>query len=183
MKHLLIIILSFLLLSSPLFGLRIQVYDLKCEGKFFNLKNSYFEEGILLSLDRENIKEYGKELDRKLGETLYGWKGSSGIHWVTWRGENMPTYKGEIKNGKPNGFGVLCLPKDYSWEYVGLWKDGIFWRGFHYDRKGNILDKYVNGKGIKQTKWLYNVNMGKEIGNGENWLFLERIKKFVFNLF
>ena len=37
-------------------------------------------------------------------------------------GKVQPKYKGEITNGKPNGFGVLTFP-DGSY-YVGEFKDG-----------------------------------------------------------
>ena len=78
MKHLLIL-LSFLLLSSPLFGQ---------------------ETGV-----------------------LYLYETSSGKKWKTFGdGKVQPKYKGDIKNGKPNGQGTLTLPNGFN--YVGEWKDG-----------------------------------------------------------
>ena len=80
MKHLLII-LSFLLLSSPVIG------------------NSH------------------------KGETLYLWETSSG--WV-WKGfgdkDTHRVYKGDVENGKPNGFGFLIFTNGDK--YVGEWKNG-----------------------------------------------------------
>jgi len=153
MKHLLII-LSILLLSSPLFGQ---------------------ETGV-----------------------LYQYETSSGLVWKTFGdGKVQPKYKGEIKNGKPNGFGFQTykngnkyfgghkngLPNGQGrsiypdgsmylgeymdgkfhgqgtytygkgkWEgekFVGEWKDGKRWNGTYYDKEGNIHSKVVNGKGQK----------------------------------
>ena len=77
MKHLLII-LSFLLLSSPVIG------------------------------------------DNHKGETLYGW--GECCDWV-WKGfgdkETHQKYTGDVKNGKPNGFGILIDPDGIK--YVGEW--------------------------------------------------------------
>ena len=126
MKHLLIILISFLLLSSPVIG------------------------------------------DNHKGETLYGrgkccdyvWKGfgEKGTH---------PIYKGEVENGVPNGLGILIDPDGikyvgewiHRWkngqgtftradggEYVGSWKNGTRWNGTFYDKNGNIIYKYVNGR-------------------------------------
>ena len=69
MKHLLIILISILLLSSPLFGQETSV--------------------------------------------LYQYETSSGLVWKTFGdGKVQPKYKGEIKNGKMNGLGVLIYPYD-----------------------------------------------------------------------
>ena len=84
MKHLLII-LSILLLSSPLIG------------------NSH------------------------KGETLYAW--GECCDWV-WKGfgdkETHSVYKGQVKDGKPEGIGILIY-KDGR-KYEGNWKNGI-WNG------------------------------------------------------
>ena len=131
MKHLLII-LSFLLLSSPVIG------------------------------------------DNHKGETLYRWKNTSGIGYV-WKGygnkDTHRKYQGDVKNGKPNGLGFLIYPN--GWKYMGSWKngehngqgtyshtdgrkyvgeyeEGIRKNGTSYDKDGNIIGKYVNGKYIKQ---------------------------------
>ena len=149
MKHLLII-LSILLLSSPVIG------------------------------------------DNHKGETLYRWKNPSGDGYV-WKGfgdkETHPKYKGDVKNGKPNGLGILIyygggkyvgewkngrphgqgtgtLPdgRKYVGEYKdgkrhgqgtythhdgrkfeGEWKDGEVWNGIVYDSKQNIIETWLNG--------------------------------------
>ena len=55
---------------------------------------------------------------------LYQYKTSSGIKWETFGNEKVqPKYKGEITNGKPNGFGVLTYPYKGK-SIVGEWKNG-----------------------------------------------------------
>ena len=130
MKHLIIILISLLLLSSPVTG--------------------------------NNHK----------GETLYLWETSSGEVWKGFgHNEFHPVYKGDVKNGVPNGLGFLIYPNGTkyvgSWkngkkngkgtrtnsiggEYVGDYKEGKQWNGIGYDKNGNITYKYVNGKWIKQ---------------------------------
>ena len=131
MKHSLFILISFLLLSSPVIG--------------------------------NNHK----------GETLYGWENPSGDGYI-WKGfgdnETHPVYKGDVKNWKPNGLGIMITP--WGSKYVGSWKNGeqlegtftnsigtkivgswkrnITWNGILYDKNGNIRVKFVNGKLIIQ---------------------------------
>jgi hypothetical protein len=31
-------------------------------------------------------------------------------------------------------------------KYIGEWKDGNFWNGTGYDKKGKRISKYLNGK-------------------------------------
>ena len=125
MKHLLII-LSFLLLSSPVIG--------------------------------NNHK----------GETLYRWGECCDYKWMGFGDkETHPKYQGQVKDGKPNGLGVLISPDGSkyvgSWEdgekngqgtytfsdgrkYEGKWKYGEMWTGIFYDNNGNIEGKMLNGK-------------------------------------
>ena len=136
MKHLLII-LSFLLLSSPVIG-------------------------------------------EKTG-ILYYWERSSGDVWKPFGDDNThPKYEGDIKNGKPDGLGILYdgyLKWDGSFHYymykgtkfigswkngkphgegrftygdsdtVGDWKNGKEWNTISREYKnGYVFFKYVNGK-------------------------------------
>jgi hypothetical protein len=130
-KHLLIL-LSFLLLSSPVIG------------------------------------------DNHKGETLYGWKTSSGFVWKGF-GEKYtnPKYQGDVEDGKPNGVGILIYPMGgkyvggwkngknngegtytYSWggKYVGEWWDNVLWNGTYYNENGNITEKYVNGLKVEKRR-------------------------------
>jgi len=56
--------------------------------------------------------------------------------------------KEEYKNGKEHGQGTLTTPDGKK--YVGEWKDGKPLNGIFYDKDGNIIGKYVNGKKIEQ---------------------------------
>ena len=127
-KHLLIILISILLLSSPVIG------------------------------------------DNHKGETLYRW-GECCKEDFKWMGfgdkETQPEYKGQVKNGKPNGLGVIIYPRGFKyvgeykdgkrngqgtwthpdgWKYVGEYKDGYRWNGIRYYKNGKIWGKYVNGE-------------------------------------
>ena len=126
MKHLLIILISLLLLSSPVIG------------------------------------------DNHKGETLYVWGEYPDFKWMGFgEKDTHPKYQGQVKDGKPNGLGILIDPDGikyvgewihrwkngqgtFTWsdggEYVGSWKNGTRWNGTFYDKNGNIIYKYVNGR-------------------------------------
>ena len=109
MKHLLIVLISFLLLSSPVIG------------------------------------------DNHKGETLYMW-GEVGSGDYKWMGfgdkETHPKYQGQVKDGKPNGLGILIFLS--GTKYVGSWKNREYWNGTLSDEDGKIYGKVVNGEYIKQ---------------------------------
>ena len=129
MRHILIILISILLLSSPVIG------------------------------------------DNHKGETLYRWETTSGVVWKGFGDKDTnPKYKGDVENGKPNGFGFLIFTNGDKYvgewkdgfpngpgtetypnggKYVGSWKGGKMWNGTSYDKDGNITYKIVNGKTIK----------------------------------
>ena len=128
MKHLLLILLSFLLLSSPVIG------------------------------------------DNHKGETLYQWGKYPDFKWMGFGDKDtQPKYQGQVKDGKPNGLGVIFEPNGskyvgswengkwngqgtYTWKdgskFVGEWKEGKPWNGTQYNKDRNILGKYVNGSYI-----------------------------------
>ena len=150
MKHSLIILIYFLLLSSPVIG--------------------------------NNHK----------GETLFRWETSCCYEWKGFGDkETNPKYQGEVKNGKPHGFGILIFPNglkyvgefkdglsngqgtstydgskyvgefkdgkqhgkgidfdsDLGMKYEGEFKNGKIWNGTMSDTEGNIFNKWVNGVG------------------------------------
>jgi len=53
-------------------------------------------------------------------------------------------YEGKFKDGKYDGQGT------YTWsdgrKYVGEFKDGKRWNGIIFDKEGNIIGKWLNGK-------------------------------------
>ena len=62
--------------------------------------------------------------------------------------KNDGKYVGEIKNGLPNGQGTYTSSNGEK--YKGEWKDEKPWNGTYYDKDGNIIGKFVNGKEIHQ---------------------------------
>jgi hypothetical protein len=117
--------------------------------------------------------------ERSLGEVVY-WgirNGKFGFYTEKWEGvesednKDMTRYEGEIKYGEPNGYGKFTESNGGKYEgelkmgfpngqgtgispdgvkEVGEYKMGKFVNGTKYDKNGNITDKYVNGKMIKQ---------------------------------
>ena len=125
MKHLLILLISILLLSSPVIG---------------------EETGV-----------------------LYQYETSSGFVWKTFGdGKVQPKYKGEITNGKPNGFGILTYPYGEK-SVVGEWKNGKEWNTKHTKNDGTLIGKFENGKWIVSWGVLY---FGKR--NGELGYYTEK---------
>ena len=121
MKHLLII-LSFLLLSSPVIG------------------------------------------DNHKGETLYRWKTSSGYVWKGFGDKGTHrVYKGEWKNGKPNGLGVITYRDGHK--YVGEFKDGKkHGQGTWTSTEGEKYSgEWKDGKKYGQGKYTY-PNGSKYVG-------------------
>ena len=58
--------------------------------------------------------------------------------------KNQPKYRGQVKDGKPNGLGVLISTN--GWTYFGSWQNGQIWSGTEYDNYGNIIFSWVEGK-------------------------------------
>ncbi len=113
MKHLLILLISILVLSSPVIG------------------NSH------------------------KGETLYQWGKYRDYKWMGFGDKDIhPKYQGQVKDGEPNGLGILIFPNGDkyvgSWEngerlngtatwfdgtkIIGEWKNDGIWNGIHYHK-------------------------------------------------
>ena len=112
------------------------------------------------------------------GEVLFQWGEYPNYKWMEFGDiDTQPKYKGQVKNGKPNGLGIIIYTDGSryvgGWEngkyqgqgtftkpdgtkYVGSWKiiDGFssHWNGEYYDKDGIIKYKWVNGQLIKQYK-------------------------------
>ena len=130
MKHLLIILISILLLSSPVIG------DNHKGETLYGWGNTlpYVWKGVG---DKETHPKY--EGDVENGKP----------NWVCFlTSPNGGKYIGEWKNGERTG------PGTYTWsngdKYVGEYKDEKPWNGTYYDKDGNIVDRVVNGNWIKQ---------------------------------
>ena len=139
MRHLLIILISILLLSSPVIGEETGVLYLWENGTKYmgewkdGIKHG---QGTYTYLDGKNyVGEFRNGKFNGQGTYIYG------IGKL--KGEK---YEGEWKNGERTG------PGTYTWsngdKYVGEYKDEKPWNGTYYDKDGNIKGKYVNG--VKQ---------------------------------
>ncbi len=127
MKHLLII-LSLLLLSSPVIG---------------------EETGV-----------------------LYQYETSSDFVWKTFGDEKVQhKYKGEIKNGKPNGVGILY--ENFEIKYMGGWKNGLFHGIGTFDSLDGLVyvGEYKKGKRDGQGKQTFphGEKFVGEFNDGEMW--------------
>ena len=70
------------------------------------------------------------------------------MKWVNGDSGNEGKYEGEIENWKPNGIGNITYL--IGIKYVGKWKDGREWNGTGYNKNGEIVVRFVNGKQIEQ---------------------------------
>jgi len=83
----------------------------------------------------------------KKEETLYRWETSSGIVWKRFGDKDTHrVYKGEWKNEKLNGLGVMTYPDGHK--YVGEWKNGKYnGQGTStYPDGGKYVGKFKDGK-------------------------------------
>ena len=83
--------------------------------------------------------------DNHKGNTLYVLGEYPDWEWVE-SGDKytQPKFQGQVKDGKPNGLGVLTSTN--GWKYFGSWKNGEIWNGTEYDNYGNIIYRWVEGK-------------------------------------
>ena len=145
MKHLLIL-LSFLLLSSPLFGQSSKYESVsQCVLQTMTEKKLTGNESFELVKDEcERILEKVENKGKKKGVLFFinrNWK----VGWFEDGDEKKDgKYMGEIKNGKPNGHGTHTYSNGEI--YVGKWKGGSPWIGTKYNKNGKTLGKWVNGK-------------------------------------
>ena len=148
MRHILIILISLLLLSSPMFGQ--------------SSKYEHVSQCVLQTMTKRELtgnkmfKMVEEECEWILGRVKGKWKKSQmGVLFFINRDRIVGWYEdgdekkdgkyvGEIKNRKPNGQGTHTY---YNGEiYVGKWKGGSPWIGTKYKKNGTILGKWINGK-------------------------------------
>ncbi len=96
-----------------------EMVKVECEKHFKKVKKI---NGILFFINR----------DRKLGWYEKGDREKDG------------EYVGEIEKRKPNGHGTHTYSNGEK--YVGEWKGGMPWIGTKYNKNGEILGKWTNGK-------------------------------------
>ncbi len=155
---LLLITLSILLTSSPLFGQETGVLYLWENG------TKYMGEWKDGKKHGQGTFTYGKgkwEGDKYEGEFKVGYRNGQGTY--TWsdgdkyvgefkgdkpNGQGTYTwsdgrkYEGEFKVGKKHGQGTYTLPNGSK--YVGEWRENKSWNGTEYDKNGNVIGKFVN---------------------------------------
>ena len=143
-----LLLVSFLLLILSFNGCKSVIKEpileeLDVTQKTVSLEVWYF--GIRTGLDawydekQERVKnEDNKDVSKYAGEFKHG---QGTLTWSDGR-KNV----GEYKDGKRHGQGTSNFPDGRK--YVGEYKDGGFRNGILYNKKGNIIEKYVNG--VKQ---------------------------------
>ena len=123
MKHLLIFLISFLL-SSPVIGQ---------SSKYESVSQCVLQTMEERKLTGNKMFEMvGEECKRNQGSYKKGDRKKDG------------KYVGEIENRKPNGQGIHTYSNGEK--YVGEWKGGMPWIGTKYNKNGEILGKWTNGK-------------------------------------
>ena len=129
MRHSLIILISLILLSSPVFGNSHKGETLYGWGNTL----PYVWKGVG---DKDTHPKYEGDVENGVPNGLgvlistNGWK-----------------YFGSWKNGKRNGQGTQTFV-DGS-KFVGEHKNGRWWNGIYYDKDGKITKKVVKGKMIR----------------------------------
>ena len=156
MKHLLII-LSILLLSSPVIGQKssLEVKEMtSLEGVLYRSPKGGWTFKEKENSDRKYLGEIKNGLPNGLGILKYdlGWG------WKKYVGEfkdgkehgqgtttfpNGDRYVGEYKDGDSHGQGTFTS-KDGE-KFIGEWKVDKEWNGYNYNKDGKIISKYVNG--------------------------------------
>ena len=134
MRHILIT-LSILLFSSFLFSI-----EKKEQGNFTFTNGAKYKgelkDGIPIGQGTSTFRDGGKYV----GEFREGLLNGQGT--FTWSNGNK--YVGEFKDGLLNGQGISTLFDGRK--YVGQFKDGKRWNGINFDKEGNIIGKWLNGK-------------------------------------
>jgi len=131
MKHSLIILISILLLSSPVIG----------EGK---TSKTLFEWKTASGIQWREIGD--KDLHAKYkGDVVIG--RPHGVGTVVYPDGNK--YVGEWMNGLFHGQGIYTTASN-GYSYVGEYRIGSLWNGTMKEKDGNIDYKVVNWEKIKQ---------------------------------
>ena len=129
MKHSLFILISFLLLSSPVIG-----ENHKGETLY---RWSIYPELVWKGFgDKETHPEYKGEVENGI---------PNGLGFIIHPNGNK--FVGSWVNGKKldGTFTYIVGSK-----YVGSWLEGEWWKGILYDEYGKVHTEYVNGKEVKQ---------------------------------
>ena len=166
-----LIILSILLLSSPLFGQSTPKYESVSQCVLQTMTEKKLTGNEMFELVKEECQrilgKVGVKGKKRQKGVLYGRSVNGKWGWYGLGDEEKDgKYVGEIVNGKPNGQGTQTW--SVGDKYVGEWKDGEKlgqgtytssngqkyegefkygekWNGTVYDNDGIKKSKYVNG--------------------------------------
>jgi len=148
MKHILIII-SFLLLSSPVIGNNHKGETLYAWGEYIPFVWKGFgdkETHPKYTGDVKNGKPDGQGTETFPDGSKYigEWIGGKPTGQGTQTYYDGDKYVGLFKDGKYHGQGTYTF--SYGGKFVGEFKDDNRWNGIRYDKNGNIIYKVANGK-------------------------------------
>jgi hypothetical protein len=171
LKHLLII-LSILLLSSPVIGQSTPKYESVSQCVLQTMKENKLTGNEMFKMVKEECERILGELEDKKRGVLYNRKVNGEYGWYksgdekkdgkyvgeidegvpngqgTYTFSNGEKYVGEFKDGRSNGLGKTTTPDGRKYE--GIWKNWTLWNGKQTDKDGNIIREYVNGDTIYQ---------------------------------
>jgi hypothetical protein len=148
-KHFLLIILSVLLLSSPVIGDNHKGETLYGWGKCCDFIWKGFGDKETHPVYKGDVKNgvpngLGIFTDTWGGKYVGSWKDGKMNGQGTWTLSSGGKYEGEYKDWKQHGQGTEFYSYGRKWE--GEWKDGRRWNGIYYDKDGNITEIWVNGE-------------------------------------
>ena len=146
MKHLLIILISILLLSSPVIG-QSSKYESVNQCVLQTMEDRKLTGNKMFEMVKEECERSlgkGKEKEKDKKGVLYlGIRnGKGGYYTEEWEGvesednKDFWKYEGEIKDGLPQGQGTETYPSGNK--YVGEFKDG--------EQNGLVTYSYPNGE-------------------------------------
>ena len=112
--------------------------------------------------------------DNHKGETLYLWFVETEMVWKRFGDKDThPKYKGEVKDGKPNGLGIIIYTDGSKYvgvfrdgkpngkgtytffggyKIIGKWKDSKIWNGKEYDKICCKNDRVFFGRACDEKK-------------------------------
>ena len=146
---LILILISFLLLSSPLVGDDHKGETLYARGKYIPFVWKEFgdkETHPKYTGDVKNGKPDGQGTETFPDGSKYigEWIGGKPTGQGTQTYYDGDKYVGLFKDGKYHGQGTYTF--SYGGKFVGEFKDDNRWNGIRYDINGSIIYKVANGK-------------------------------------
>ena len=151
--------------------------------KWDQKKGDFHQSGIFYHGFRNGVYGYFKE-------KWHGVENTKNKDYGTYEGEmingkphgqatqtfyNGEKYEGEWSKGIPNGQGTYTYPDGEK--FVGELRFAVHWNGTYYDKDGNIVSKFVNGKielDQKKSAFLQSGVFYLGLRNGVYGLYIEK---------